>query len=41
MDYTGNAEVTVVLGGKEYDGKNISRDAENAPNGTFIIREEQ
>ncbi len=40
-DYTGNAEVTVVLGGKEYDGKNISRDAENAPNGTFIIREEQ
>ncbi len=40
-DYTGNAEVTVVLGGKEYDGKNISRDAENAPNGTFIIREEK
>lgn len=40
-DYTGNAEVTVVLGGKEYDGKNISRDAENAPNGTFIIKEEQ
>lgn len=40
-DYTGNAEVTVVLNGKEYDGKNISRDAENAPNGTFIIREEK
>lgn len=40
-DYTGNAEVTVVLGGKEYDGKNISRNAENAPNGTLIIKEEQ
>ncbi len=40
-DYTGNAEVTVVLNGKEYDGKNISRDAEIAPNGTLIIKEEQ
>ena len=40
-DYTGNAEVTVVLNRKEYDGKNISRDAEIAPNGTLIIKEEQ
>lgn len=40
-DYTGNANVTVVINGKEYDGKNISRDAENAPNGTLIIKEEQ
>lgn len=40
-DYTGNADVTVVINGKEYDGKNISRDAENAPNGTLIIKEEQ
>ena len=40
-DYTGNAEVTVVINGKEYDGKNISRDAENAPNGTLIFKEEK
>lgn len=40
-DHTGNAEITVVLNGKEYDGKNISRDAENAPNGTIIIKEEK
>lgn len=40
-DYTGTAEVTIIMNGKEYDGKNISRDAENAPNGTFIIREEK
>ena len=40
-DYTGTAEVTIVMNGKEYDGKNISRDAENASNGTLIIKEEK
>jgi len=37
--YSGNAEVTVVLNGTEYDGDNISRNAENAPDGTIIIKE--
>ncbi len=40
-DYTGNAEVTVVIGGEEYDGKNITRDAENASDKTLIITEEE
>ncbi len=37
--YSGNAEVSVVLNNSEYDGKNISRDAENSPDGTMIIKE--
>lgn len=40
-EHTGNADVTVVIGGKEYDGKNISRRAEDAPSGTLIIKEEK
>lgn len=40
-EHTGNADVTVVIDGKEYDGKNISRRAEDAPSGTLIIKEEQ
>lgn len=38
--YSGAAEVTVVVNGTDYDGKNISRNGETAPNGTIIIREE-
>ncbi len=37
--YSGTAEVAVVLNNSEYDGKNISRDAENSPDGTMIIKE--
>lgn len=38
--YSGAAEITVVVNGVEYDGKNISQNGESAPNGTIIIREE-
>lgn len=38
--YSGAAEVTVIANGMEYDGKNISRNGEAAPNGTIIIMEE-
>ncbi len=37
--YSGTAEVAVILNNSEYDGKNISRDAENSPDGTMIIKE--
>ncbi len=37
--YSGNAEVTVVVNNTEYDGDNISRDPENAPDGTIIVKE--
>ncbi len=37
--YSGNTDVSVVLNNSEYDGKNISRDAENSPDGTIIIKE--
>lgn len=39
-EHTGSADVTVVINGKDYDGKNISRRAEDAPSGTIIIKEE-
>ncbi len=38
--YSGTSEVTVVVNGVDYDGKNISKNRENAPNGTIIIVEE-
>ncbi len=37
--YSGNAEISLVVNDTEYDGKNISRDPENSPNGTIIIKE--
>ncbi len=36
-EYTGNAEISVLLGEKEYDGKNISQSGASAPDNTLII----
>lgn len=38
--YSGTAEVTIVVNDTEYDGTNISRNWEEAPNGTIILMEE-
>jgi hypothetical protein len=38
--YSGTAEVTVIVNDTEYDGINITRQAENAADGTIIITEE-
>ncbi len=40
-DYTGNAEISVLLGEKEYDGKNISQSGASAPNNTLIIQKKE
>lgn len=36
-DYTGQAEVSVVVEDREYDAENVSTRAEAAPNGTLIL----
>ncbi len=36
--YTGTAQASVTISGTEYDAKNISLDAKNAPSGALIIR---
>ncbi len=39
--YTGNAEVTVIVNGNEYDGKNISQFGASAPDNTLIISKKE
>lgn len=36
-DYTGEAEITAIVSGTEYDAENMSADGETAPDGTLII----
>ncbi len=37
--YTGNAEITAIFNGTEYNAANISQSAIDAPNGTLIIKQ--